>query len=91
MFVKDFKWETEEICNGEDILFRAYTKTGTFTVLNRLTGFGNNNRDIESGYRDNKGKFWLVSGMFDIRELPELAEEEAANRIKLQANTCIGV
>ena len=92
MLVKDFKWDKEELCNGEDVLFRAHTKTGTFTVLDRLTGWGEGDvRDIESGYRNNEGNLWLVSGMFDIRDFPEFTEKEASNRIKLEANTCKGV
>jgi uncharacterized protein with GYD domain len=80
------------LCDGEDTLFRAHTEIGTFTVLDRLTGWGDRNvRDTESGYTDIEGKFWLVSGMFDIRDFTEFTEEEAANRIKLEANTCIGV
>jgi len=92
MLVKDFEWKTENRCHNEDSLFIAHAKTGTFTVLDRLTGWGDRNvRDTESGYTDIEGKFWLVSGMFDIRDFTEFTEEEAANRIKLEANTCIGV
>jgi len=71
-----------------DILYIAKTDSGTFTVLDRMTGFGF--RDIETGFRDplNSELFWLVSGGFDIRDYPELTIEEAINKIKKEANTC---
>jgi hypothetical protein len=60
------------------------------TVLDRMTGYGDGSRDIESGYRDPEGKFWLASGGVDIREQGDITIEEAIRIIKEWANTCIG-
>jgi hypothetical protein len=59
------------------------------TVLDRRTGFTENSRDIETGYTNIEGIFWLASGDFDIRRYPELTIVEAINLIKQNANTCI--
>jgi len=61
---------------------------GSITVLDRRTGFGW--RDIETGYRDKKGKFWLASGNNDVRESECKTIGEAIEWIKSRANTCIG-
>lgn len=61
------------------------------TVLDRLTGFGFGIRDIETGYKDDNGKFWLVSGNFDIRDYGSITIQEAIEYIKMNANACIGV
>lgn len=59
----------------------------TITVLDRLTGFGW--RDVETGYMDEHGDFWLASGNFDIRRIELGSIEEAIELIKVNANTCI--
>ena len=65
---------------------------GKITVLDRLTGWGDGTiRDIETGFKDEAGKFWLASGCFDIRNHPELSIEDAVTLIKDNANTCIRV
>jgi len=92
MFIKQLVWKEEKRCNGEDTIFIAYTDIGRFTVLDRLTGYGEGNyRDIETGYKDNEGKFWLASGQFDIRKYPDTTIIKASEYIKKLANTCIGV
>jgi hypothetical protein len=91
MFVKDLEWKAQVRCDGEDTLFSAFSEIGRFTVLDRLTGFHGYIRDIETGYKDNEGLFWLASGDFDIRKFPELSLQEAIALIKKESNTCIGV
>jgi hypothetical protein len=92
MVVKELQFNKTTHCDGEDALFSANTKIGRITVLDRLTGWGNGDiRDIETGYKDLDGKFWLVSGQFDIRKYPDLTIEEAIGKIKENANTCIGI
>ena len=92
MLVKELEWEKEVRMRGEDIIFVAHTNEGRFTVLDRLTGWGGGNcRDTETGFKDTTGKFWLASGMFDIRDFPELAIQEAVDLVKKEANTCIGI
>jgi hypothetical protein len=59
------------------------------TVLDRLTGWGGGVRDIESGYTNPRGKFWLASCMFDIRMFPDLSIKEAIVYVKKNANTCV--
>ncbi len=69
------------VCNGE---------WGSISVLDRVTSlFGW--RDIETGYFDLDGCFWLASGNFDVRDFPELSIDEAIGLIKKRANTCIGI
>jgi len=85
MLVEEFRWKEEERCGGEDIIFTAHTKIGRFTVLDRLTGFGIGIRDIETGYMDFDGEFWIVSGMFDIRKYSKLTETEAAELTKRES------
>lgn len=88
--VKDLKWTSEDLCGGEDTLHAASLEDGgRITVLDRMTGFGY--RDIETGYRDPAGKFWLASGRNDIRDHENFTIEEAIDWIKLNANSCIGV
>lgn len=90
MLVKDIEWKKESRMDGEDFIFTAHTELGRFTVLDRLTGLGDGYRDTETGFKDKEGKFWLASGMFDIRVFPELTLPEAVTFIKEEANTCIG-
>ena len=88
MQIKDIEWNNYTYCEGDNILY-AYNFNGQrISVVDRLTGFGW--RDVETGYRDEGGSFWLASGGFDIRDYPELSREEAILKIKQNANTCIG-
>lgn len=69
-----------------DVQFALHTNLGSFTVLDRMTGFGW--RDIETGYRDKEGKFWLASGHCDVRLSGSKTIGEAIKWIKNNANTC---
>lgn len=90
--IRDLVWEPPQTyCDGDNTLYMA--KLGAvekITVLDRLTGFGYGIRDIETGYKDADGKFWLVSGNFDIRDDPDFTIPEAIECIKANANNCIG-
>ena len=94
MRVKDLDFKKEIRMDGEDILYLAYADLGRITVLDRMTGFGGpmgGVRDIETGFKDLDGKFWLASGNFDIRRYPEMEIPEAIELIKKSANLCIGL
>ncbi len=71
-----------------DESFAFHTNLGSLTVLDRMTGFGW--RDVETGYRDMDGNFWLASGNFDIRYYGCKTVGEAIELIKSNANTCVG-
>lgn len=91
MKIKDLEF-TETTQSDSDILWTHRSEYGIISVLDRLTGWGQGNiRDIETGYRDKDNKFWLASGRFDIRNFPELSIEDAIQKIKDNANTCVGV
>lgn len=81
----------EEKCMESDVVYRARFDGQQFSVLDRMTGWGCGMRDTETGYRDKDNLFWLVSGMFDIRDYPELSIEEAVEKVKEYANTCRGI
>ena len=92
--VADLEFKTID-SDPENVLSRAEVNNGEFiTVLFRRTGFGSDLGmtifDTETGYRNKAGSFWLASGDFDIREFPELTITEAIQRIKDNANTCVG-
>lgn len=55
------------------------------TVLDRTTGYIGEPRDVETGYTDEDGNFWLVNGDFDIRRWPDLTIVEAIEKIKEHA------
>jgi hypothetical protein len=89
--IKDLEWKHKTICGGEDHLFSANVDgVGRLSVLDRLTGYGWCARDTETSFRDTGDKFWLVSGMFDIRNYPDLTIEEAVAKVKQWANNCTG-
>ena len=91
MIIKDLEWTTNER-NDSDIISFANTSEGTFSVLDRMTGWGGGGfRDTETGFRDCSGKFWLASGMFDIRTYPDLTIDAAIVLVKSNSNICIGV
>ena len=54
-------------------------KLEKITVLNRMTGFGH--RDVETGYTENDGRFWLASGFFDIRTLTKFTVKQALDKV----------
>jgi len=81
-------WTEETLCDGEDTLYVLRVEDGgRITVLDRMTGFGV--RDIESGYKDKDGKFWLASGNCDVRSNDGFTVAQAIDWIKEQANTCV--
>lgn len=84
--IKDLEFDKSIPVEG-NILYTADITTGRITVLDRLTGFGDGDiRDIESGFTDRIGGFWLVSGGFDIRTHKDLSVEDAVSLIKESAN-----
>ena len=72
-----------------DTQIALHTNLGSLTVLDRLTGFGW--RDVETGYRDPNGEFWLASGNQDVTKSTVKTLGEAIEWVKERANTCIGV
>lgn len=73
----------------DDEQYAFHSELGSLTVLDRMTGFGW--RDIETGYRDPKGKFWLASGNYDVRSSGCSTVGAAIEWVKKRANNCIGV
>ena len=64
---------------------------GSITILDRMTGYGGGVRDVETGYKDLDGNFWLASGGFNILEIAKgKTIGDAIDLIKSNANTCIG-
>ncbi len=91
--IKDLEWQHEtwgEEDGGNHLYFACIDGVGRLSVLDRLTGYGYGVRDTETGFRSTDGKFWLVSGMFDIRDYPDLTIEEAVAKVKQWANICTG-
>lgn len=80
--------KVEAYSTGEDDSFALHTNLGSLTVVDRLTGYEGYVRDTESGFRDPDGKFWLASGMQDVRESGCKTIGEAIAWIKKRANTC---
>ncbi len=74
--------------NGEYSL-AFHSDFGSLTVLSRMTGFGW--MDIETGYRDKDGLFWLASGNYDVRKSKCKTVGEAIEWVKKYANSCVGV
>lgn len=89
---KDFFYYPEyqgSIDELEDWNVAFHSNLGSLTVVDRMTGFGN--RDVESGYRNCDGEFWLASGGYNVME--EFDGEKVSDAIefvKRNANTCIG-
>jgi hypothetical protein len=59
------------------------------TVLDRMTGWGGGIRDVETGYTNEEGKFWLATGNFDIRRQDVKTISEAIALIKENANESV--
>lgn len=88
--IAECKW-VETTSLRSDVLYTC--KMGDverITVFDREIGFSFESRDIETGYRDPQGRFWLASGNFDIRDYPDLTVDEAIAKIKAKANGCVG-
>lgn len=73
---------------SDDTQYAHHGDFGFITVLERMTGYGF--KDVETGFRDPEGKFWLAAGDFSILRFSELTVEEAINKIKDNANICKG-
>lgn len=86
--VKDLEFKEVPMALHEDRQYAHHAEWGSFTVLDRMTGFGY--RDVETGFRDPDGRFWLAAGNFSIRMFPDLTVEEAITKIKENANVCQG-
>ena len=72
----------------EDSQWALHTNIGSLTVLDRMTGYGY--RDVETGFRDKDGKFWLASGNYDVRDSGAVTLGEAIEWVKSRANNCVG-
>lgn len=76
---------------GEDRQqWALHTNLGSLTVVRRKTGYGEGWWDTETGYRDVDGKFWLVSGGYDVRDSGAKTMQEMIDWVKDRANTCVG-
>ena len=58
--------------------------------MKKLSEDGFGFRDTETGFRDTHGRFWLAAGGLDIRDFGDLGVEDAINKIKTEANICMG-
>lgn len=65
---------------------------GSISVVERLTGYGYDVWDVETGYSSPCGQFWLASGDCDIRDhLAQFSsEDEMIEWVIRHANTCRG-
>ena len=89
-FIKDIVWTNEKMCGEEDDMnIVQIPNVGRFTVLDRMTGFGC--RDVETGFKDTDGKFWLASGNKDVRKYPDMSIEDAVSWVKHHSNICVGI
>ena len=77
-----------DIGEDSDKQWALHTNLGSLTVLDRMTGVGW--RDIETGFRDTEGKFWLASGLKDVRTSGSRTIGEAIEWVKAYANNCVG-
>ena len=82
-------WEVPDMMES-DRQWALHTNLGSLTVLDRMTGYGNGIRDIETGYRDPDGKFWLASCGCDVRRSGAETIREAIDWVKKLSNTCRG-
>jgi hypothetical protein len=79
----DMSWSS---CGDTQKAF--HSNLGSITILNRLTGFGH--RDVETGYKDEEGRFWLASGSCNVLWSNSKTVGEAIEWVKQNANTCVG-
>lgn len=86
--LSSLEFHLSEHNDNENIQSVLHTNLGSITVLDRLTGFGW--RDVETGYRDKDGKFWLASGGYDVRDAGDMTVVEAVEWVKERANACVG-
>ena len=75
------------VSDTNDRCWRVLLTNGSqLTVLDRMTGYGDGLRDIETGYRDKTGAFWLASGGFDVREYEDCTYAEVIKILKRRAH-----
>ena len=73
----------------DDTQLCFFSNIGNITILDRMTGFGW--RDIETGFRDPDGYFWLASGGCDVLNAGLSTVGDAIDWIKKNANTCVAL
>lgn len=66
-----------------------HSNLGSLTVIDKNRGYGNH--DMETGYRDPEGKFWLASVGQDVRLSGVATVGDAIEWVKARANTCVGI
>lgn len=88
--IKDVEWAETDVGTEDKLFVLHLTGNTKLTVLDRMTGYGGGIRDIESGFTDSVGKFWLASGGYDVRSHTGTVEE-AIVWVKEKANTCVGI
>lgn len=79
----------DEVGKEPDHQRAFHSNLGSITVLDRMTGFSFG-RDVETGYRDCDGKFWLASGGVDVTISGCKTVGEAIQWIKDRSNNCKG-
>ena len=87
----DLEFHTVPIFMDKDRQVALHTNLGTLTVLDRMTGYTDQSRDTETGYRAPDGAFWLASGMMDVRKSGAKTMQDAISWVKRNANTCQGL
>lgn len=75
----------EDFPDNNTIQYALHTNIGSLTVVDRLTGFLW--RDIETGFRDPSGMFWLAQGNVDVRESGVTTLGEAIDYVKSKSSS----
>lgn len=88
--VCDLNFTEKQYPESETISYHSIIDgIGTISILDRMTGFSFYGRDIETGFKDINGTFWLASFQrFDIRDYPDMNVIKAIHEIKKRSNTC---
>lgn len=81
------EWNSETVAEEDELLFLFIEDGSRITVLDRMTGFGF--RDVETGFKDEHGAFWLASGKKDVRKSGCKTVKDAIAWIKENANQCV--
>ena len=90
VFSDELFYDVDMSFSESDSQVAFHSNLGSITVLDRMTGYGMGMRDIETGYRDMDGKFWLASGGFDVRRENCETIGDAIACIKRNSNNCKG-
>lgn len=67
----------------EDIEYALHTNVSSFTVLDRVTGFGW--RDTETEFTNEYGGYWLATGNCDVGNSGSLTIQEAIDFVESHA------